>query len=153
MARDGFLLGGRAAVSRQADPTRALLIQAIWVSAPILFLNTFERLVPYTGFAVTIFAALAVAADMLLRNRRPPHATVPRSILLWLPSATLWRRCESSSFRSPRGLWNRSMASPRATELPIYFALCSARIFARGAVAINSMRLPSFARLHPAGTR
>lgn len=56
---------------RRLTPTRAILLQSVWASVLILFFGSFEPIVVYTGFAVTAFAAAAVAAVVVLRTRRP----------------------------------------------------------------------------------
>jgi basic amino acid/polyamine antiporter, APA family len=72
MARDGVLPRALGAVSpRSHVPVRAILLQSAWTSVLILFFAAFEPIVVYTGFAVTLFAALAVAAVIALRVRRP----------------------------------------------------------------------------------
>jgi APA family basic amino acid/polyamine antiporter len=72
MAHDGLFFHSIAKVHpRLGTPVRAMLLQAAWASLLILFFGVFERLVLYTGFAVTVFAALAVAAVVVLRIRRP----------------------------------------------------------------------------------
>src|SRR5262249_57025846 len=42
-----------------------------WTSILILFFHTFESVVIYTGFAVTLFSAAAVGAVIVLRTARP----------------------------------------------------------------------------------
>jgi APA family basic amino acid/polyamine antiporter len=71
MARDGVFFHSIAKVHPTfGTPARAIVLQAIWTSALIVFFGVFEQLVLYTGFAVTVFAALAVASVIVLRVRR-----------------------------------------------------------------------------------
>jgi APA family basic amino acid/polyamine antiporter len=71
MARDGVFFRPIAKVHPTlGTPARAMVLQATWASVLILFFGVFERLVLYTGFAVTVFAALAVASVIVLRVRR-----------------------------------------------------------------------------------
>ena len=71
MARDGLFLAAAARVSpRTHTPAFAIGAQAVW-SAVLVLTGTFERLVTYTGFAVVLFAGIAVLALFVLRRREP----------------------------------------------------------------------------------
>lgn len=71
MARDGLFLAAAARVSpRTHTPAFAIGAQAVW-SAVLVLTGTFERLVTYTGFAVVLFAGIAVLALFVLRHREP----------------------------------------------------------------------------------
>jgi APA family basic amino acid/polyamine antiporter len=71
MAQDGLFFRSIANVHPTlGTPVRAMVLQAAWASVLIVFFGVFERLVLYTGFAVTVFAALAVASVVVLRLRR-----------------------------------------------------------------------------------
>jgi basic amino acid/polyamine antiporter, APA family len=88
MARDGLFFSSFAAVHpRFGTPARAMVLQAAWASLLIVFFGVFERLVLYTGFALTVFTALAVASVIVLRVRR---ASLPRPFRVpgypWLPA-------------------------------------------------------------------
>jgi len=70
MAQDGCFPKSAAAVHpRWGTPARAIAYQAI-LSSVLVVTGTFEALVYYIGFALILFAALAVAG--LLRLRRRP---------------------------------------------------------------------------------
>ncbi len=71
MARDGLLpaLFGRTHGVGGA-PRTSILMQSLWASLLVLT-GTFERLLVYSGFVLTIFSALAVAAVMVLRLKAP----------------------------------------------------------------------------------
>ncbi len=91
MARDGIFPRGLAAVHRSfGTPARAMVLQGAWASGLIVFFGTFERLVIYTGFAVTLFAALAVGALLILRLHRP-QMDRPFKVPLypWIPAGYL----------------------------------------------------------------
>jgi APA family basic amino acid/polyamine antiporter len=84
MAQDGLFFRSIANVRPTlGTPVRAMVLQAAWASVLIVFFGVFERLVLYTGFAVTVFAALAVASVVVLRLRRTGwHArSAPQHIL------------------------------------------------------------------------
>jgi APA family basic amino acid/polyamine antiporter len=70
MAQDGCFPSGAAALDpRWGTPVRAIVYQAI-LSSILVLTGTFEALVYYIGFALILFAALAVAGLMRLRRRR-----------------------------------------------------------------------------------
>ncbi len=69
MARDGIFPQAAARLHpRYRTPAAAILFQAIWSSVLVLS-GTFEQLLLYTGFAVVLFAGLAVLALFVLRRR------------------------------------------------------------------------------------
>jgi basic amino acid/polyamine antiporter, APA family len=71
MARDGLFLPGAARVHpRWRTPAAAIVAQAIW-SGLLVISGTFDQLAQYTGFAVLLFASIAVTALFVLRRRRP----------------------------------------------------------------------------------
>jgi APA family basic amino acid/polyamine antiporter len=71
MARDGLFLRAAARVNPTTHtPAFAIAAQAVW-SALLVLTGTFERLVTYTGFAVVLFAGIAVLALFVLRRREP----------------------------------------------------------------------------------
>ncbi|HYL58841.1 MAG TPA: amino acid permease [Candidatus Acidoferrales bacterium] len=89
MARDGLLPRALGVVDlSRGTPARAVLLQSGWASVLIVFFGAFERLVVYTGFAITVFTAMAVAALIVLRVRRPG---APRPFTVpgypWTPAA------------------------------------------------------------------
>jgi APA family basic amino acid/polyamine antiporter len=79
MARDGVFLTSAGRVHpRHRTPMPAILAQAIW-SGVLVLSGSLADLVAYTGFAVVLFAGLAVVALFVLRRRergiaRPFHA-------------------------------------------------------------------------------
>ena len=71
MARDGVFLPAAAHVHPKfRTPSAAIVAQAIWASILIMWGGA-DTLTTYTGFAVTLFATVAVAAVFVLRHREP----------------------------------------------------------------------------------
>jgi APA family basic amino acid/polyamine antiporter len=80
MARDGVFPPGVARVhTRFRTPAIAIVVQAVWSSILILA-SDLATLVSYTGFAVILFAGVAVAAVFVLRWREP---NAPRPFSTW----------------------------------------------------------------------
>jgi APA family basic amino acid/polyamine antiporter len=71
MARDGVFFPAAARVhSRYKTPTVAIVAQSIW-SGLLVLSGGASTLTRYTGFAVVLFAGVAVAALFVLRRREP----------------------------------------------------------------------------------
>ena len=71
MASDGVIPKQLAGVhSRYRSPAASILLQSLWTSVLVLT-GTFEQLIVYSGFVLVLFSALAVAAVIVLRVRRP----------------------------------------------------------------------------------
>jgi APA family basic amino acid/polyamine antiporter len=71
MARDGVFLPAAAHVHpRFRTPHVAIVAQAVWTSVLILT-GSLDTLSNYVGFAITLFAGIAVAAVFVLRARDP----------------------------------------------------------------------------------
>ncbi len=80
MARDGLFLPAAASVHpRFHTPAVAIVAQALW-SAVLVSSASLSQLVSYTGFAVVLFSAVAVAALFVLRRREPQ---APRPFRAW----------------------------------------------------------------------
>ena len=76
MARDRQFFSSLARVHPTfRTPAVAILAQAFWASILVLT-GTFDQLVEYTGFAVVLFAGVAVTALFVIR-RRDPNAKRP----------------------------------------------------------------------------
>jgi APA family basic amino acid/polyamine antiporter len=71
MARDGVFLPAAAHVHPKfATPARSVVAQSIWATLLILT-GSLDSLGNYVGFAITLFAGIAVAAVFVLRARDP----------------------------------------------------------------------------------
>ena len=80
MARDGVFFPAAARVhSRFRTPAVSIVAQAIWATVLILT-GSRDKLSTYVGFAITLFAGIAVAALFVLRAREPD---APRPFRAW----------------------------------------------------------------------
>lgn len=80
MARDGIFFPAAGRVHpRYRTPVVAIVAQGIW-SGVLILSGTLSQLVSYTGFAVVLFAAVAVLALFVLRARHPEE---PRPFRAW----------------------------------------------------------------------
>jgi basic amino acid/polyamine antiporter, APA family len=71
MARDGLFFASAARIHpRYRTPAVAIVAQGAW-SAVLVLSGTADALTRYTGFAVVLFAGVAVAALFVLRMREP----------------------------------------------------------------------------------
>jgi basic amino acid/polyamine antiporter, APA family len=71
MARDGVFFEGMGRIHpRFRSPTVAIVAQAIW-SGVLVLSGSLSQLVSYTGFAIVLFAGIAVSALFVLRRRHP----------------------------------------------------------------------------------
>lgn len=71
MARDGLFFRGASVVHpRYRTPATSIVAQAGWTSLLVLAAAG-DTLVNYTGFAITLFLGIAVAAVFVLRAREP----------------------------------------------------------------------------------
>ena len=71
MARDGVFLASAARVHpRYRTPAMSIVAQSIW-STVLVLSGGADALIRYTGFAVILFAGVAVTALFVLRSREP----------------------------------------------------------------------------------
>jgi basic amino acid/polyamine antiporter, APA family len=71
MARDGVFIPAAAQVHpRYATPARSIVAQSLWATTLVLT-GSLDALGNYVGFAITLFAGIAVAAVFVLRSREP----------------------------------------------------------------------------------
>jgi APA family basic amino acid/polyamine antiporter len=80
MARDGVFAAPAGEIHPKfRAPAQAIVAQAIW-SGVLVLSGTLSELVSYTGFAVVLFSAIAVAAVFVLRRLVPSE---PRPFRAW----------------------------------------------------------------------
>jgi len=80
MAQDGLFLGAASRVHpRYHTPAVAIVAQSLWTVVLVLC-GSLSQLVSYTGFAVILFSAVAVASLFVLRWRNPD---APRPFRAW----------------------------------------------------------------------
>jgi APA family basic amino acid/polyamine antiporter len=80
MARDGLFFRGAARIHpTYQTPARSIIAQAIWSSILVLSGGA-NALTTYTGFAVVLFAGIAVLSLFVLRQREP---NAPRPFKAW----------------------------------------------------------------------
>ena len=80
MARDGLFVKPAANVHRKyRTPAIAIVAQAVW-SGLLVLSGSAQTLTTYTGFAVVLFAGIAVSTLFVLRRREPD---APRPFSAW----------------------------------------------------------------------
>jgi basic amino acid/polyamine antiporter, APA family len=80
MARDGLFFRGAARIHpTYQTPATSIIAQAVWSSLLVLS-GSANALTTYTGFAVVLFAGIAVTSLFVLRQREP---TAPRPFKAW----------------------------------------------------------------------
>ena len=125
MARDGQFPAMAARIDPHFHtPLVAIVAQGVWASLLVLT-GRFDQLVEYTGFAVVLFAGVAVAALFVLR-RRAPHE--PRPFRAWGYPAAPFVFAVTSLLIVLNALWRSPVTSGAgllviAGGAPIYFLL------------------------------
>ena len=122
MARDGVFAPTAGEIHPKfRAPSHAVIAQAIW-SGVLVLSGTLSQLVSYTGFAVVLFAAIAVAAVFVLRHRQPHEARPFRAwgypwapatfvvVSVFILANEIWR-----SPRRPSSAWQSSPRAYRCT--------------------------------------
>ena len=129
MARDGIFVRAAGRVHpRFHTPATAILAQAVWSSVLVLS-GTLSQLVNYTGFAVVLFAGIAVSAIFPLRRRGGATAR-PFSALgyPWAPAIFV----VASALMVGNAFWREPVptavgAGLIALGIPVYFAFRTSR--------------------------
>jgi basic amino acid/polyamine antiporter, APA family len=86
MARDGAFFSVAARIhNRYRTPAFAIIAQAGW-SALLVLSGTFEQLLTYTGFAVTLFSGLAVMSLFFVHGRDQNCRTFQACGYPWVPT-------------------------------------------------------------------
>jgi APA family basic amino acid/polyamine antiporter len=129
MARDGQFPAFAARIDpRYRTPSLAIAAQGVWASLLVLS-GRFDQLVEYTGFAVVLFAGIAVASLFVLRRRHPNE---PRPFRAWGYPVAPFIFAAASLLIVLNALW-RSPATSGAgllvilAGLPVYLLMRRAR--------------------------
>lgn len=129
MARDGLFFAQAGRVHpRYRTPAWSIAAQGVW-SALLVLSGGFQQLLEYTGFAVVLFAGIAVSAIFPLRRRRGGD-TRPFSALgyPWAPAIFVI----ASALMVGNAFWREPVptsvgAGLIALGIPVYFAFRSSR--------------------------
>jgi APA family basic amino acid/polyamine antiporter len=125
MARDGMFVRAAGRVHpRFHTPDAAIVAQGVWSSVLVLS-GTLAQLVTYTGFAIVLFAGIAVSTLFVLR-RRDAGAPRPFSALgyPWAPAifvAASAAMVANSFWRDPTS--SLAGAALIAAGVPVYYAI------------------------------
>ena len=123
MARDGLFFRRAAAVHPgYRTPATSIVAQASWTSLLVLLAKG-DTLVNYTGFAITLFLGIAVAAVFVLRSREP---NAERPFRAWGYPLFPGLFVVASAAILVNALWNGpdaalASAAVMALGLPLYF--------------------------------
>jgi APA family basic amino acid/polyamine antiporter len=125
MARDGMFVRAAGRVHpRFHTPAAAIVAQGVWSSVLVLS-GTLAQLVTYTGFAIALFAGIAVSALFVLR-RRERGAARPFSALgyPWAPALFV----AASAVMVANMFWRQPKPSLIgvaliAAGIPVYYAI------------------------------
>jgi APA family basic amino acid/polyamine antiporter len=125
MARDGMFVRAAGRVHpRFHTPAAAIIAQSIWSSVLVLS-GTLAQLVTYTGFAVVLFAGVAVSSLFVLR-RRDAGAPRPFSAIgyPWAPAIFV----VATAAMVANSFWRDPFSSLAGVALiavgvPVYFAI------------------------------
>ena len=123
MARDGAFFKAAARVHpRRGVPGGALLLQAVWASL-LICVGSFDQLLTFTGFLLSLFSALTVISVIVLRRRFPqlvrPYKTWGYPVVPLLYAAvSLWMMAYSLFSRPGESLIGLAIV---ASGLPVYY--------------------------------
>lgn len=129
MARDGlFVQAAERVHPRYRTPAAAIVAQGVW-SGILVLSGTLSQLVSYTGFAVILFSAIAVAAVFVLRWRHPHEA---RPFRAWGYPVAPAVFVLASAIIVGNELWRNPGTSAAglaiiALGLPVYYVTASVR--------------------------
>ena len=122
MAADGAFFAAAARRSRSfGTPAAALTIQAVYVSL-LIFIGSFDQLLSFCGFLLSLFSALTVSAVFVLRRRfpelprpfrAPGYPYAPAFYLI----VSLWMMCYSIISRPAESLIGLAII---VAGLPVY---------------------------------
>ena len=135
-ARRRFLPAAARVHPRYKTPAASIIAQAAWATVLILT-GSLDKLTTYVGFAITLFAGIAVAAVFVLRSREPeaprPFKTLGYPVapaIFVIASALIVGNALWTDLIRPTiygGEWGSAAAGLLviAAGLPVYFVLRS----------------------------
>jgi APA family basic amino acid/polyamine antiporter len=129
MARDGMFVPPASRVhSRYHTPAAAIVAQGVW-SGVLVLSGTLSQLVSYTGFAVVLFAGVAVVALFVLRKRHPlAHRPFSALGYPWAPAVFVI----ASAVMVVNEIWRNGTTAAAglaviALGVPVYYVMKRAR--------------------------
>ncbi len=124
MARDGLFVPMAERVHpRFHTPAASIIAQGIW-SGVLVLSGTLSQLVSYTGFAVVLFAGIAVVAVFVLRRRDPRPRSFAALGYPWAPAIFV----VASAAMIVNELWRNAATTAVgvaiiAAGIPVYFLM------------------------------
>ena len=104
-------------------PTIAIVAQAVW-SGVLVLSGTLSQLVSYTGFAIVLFAGIAVVSLFVLRRRTRRRTSVPSLGYPWAPAifvAASAAMVANEIWRNPRP--SVAGLAIMAAGIPVYWGM------------------------------
>jgi APA family basic amino acid/polyamine antiporter len=130
MGLDGLLPAGvDRAHARFGTPHRAIVMQALVAAALIAFLETFQRVLDSTTFAIVLASMADVCALFALRRRQPGRARPYRALgYPWVPALYLLASaCIAAAMLAGRPLECAVGLASLAAGLPFYWLFTRSR--------------------------
>jgi len=128
MAEDAVAPRALAQTSRHGAPVRSILAQSAWITV-LVASGSFEQLVVYSGVAIALFSAAAVASVAVLRRREPDLPRPYRVPLYpWVPLAYVVASLTVAAQATyERPLESIASLATVAAGIPVYVAITRRR--------------------------
>jgi len=139
MARDGVFLPPAARVHPRYDtPAVSIVAQAMW-SALLVLSGGASALIRYTGFAISLFSAIAVVALFVLRRREPdaprPFKALGYPVVPGIFAASMFLIVANAIYNDPRP--SGAGALIILAGIPLYLVFARRRADARRLSAVS----------------